>query len=83
MRNSVVAKAQRSPAARSKETTGITQDGLPVQSFQSLLADLATYCRIQATTPLNEKYVFTLYSKPTPTQKRAFDLIGITPERTQ
>jgi transposase len=83
LRNSVVAKAQRSPAARSKETTGLTQDGLPVQSFQSLLADLATYCRIQATTPLNEKYVFTLYSKPTQTQKRAFELIGITPERTQ
>jgi transposase len=83
MRNSVVAKAQRSPAARSKETTGITQDSLPVQSFQSLLADLATCCRIQATTPLNEKYVFTLYSKPTQTQKRAFELIAITPERTQ
>ncbi|RAU19989.1 hypothetical protein CU669_20725, partial [Paramagnetospirillum kuznetsovii] len=44
------------------------------------LGDLATYCRIQATTPLNENYVFTLTSRPTPTQKRAFELLGIAPE---
>ena len=83
MRNSVVAKAQRSPAAIAKETTGRTEDGLPVQSFQSLLRDLATCCRIQATTPLNENYVFTLTSRPTPTQTRAFELLGITPGCTQ
>ena len=39
--------------------------------------------RIQATTPLNENYVFTLTSRPTPTQKRAFELLGITPDCTQ
>ncbi len=83
MRNSAVTKAQRSPSAIAKETTGRTEDGLPVQSFQSLLGDLATYCRIQATTPLNENYVFTLTSRPTPTQKRAFELLGITPDCTQ
>ena len=83
MRDSVVAKAQRSPSAIAKQTTGRTADGLPVQSFQSLLGDLATYCRIQATTPLNENYVFTLTSRPTPTQKRAFELLGITPDCTQ
>ena len=49
-------KPQRSDAAKRKQTTGRTDDGLPVHSFQSLLADLATYCRIQATTALNEKY---------------------------
>ena len=73
LRNSVVAKAQRSPAARRKETTGLTEDGLPVHSFQSLLADLATYSRIQAATAINENYVFTLYSRPTPTQARALN----------
>src|SRR5208283_2782962 len=83
LRNSVVAKAQRSPAARRKETTGRTEDGLPVQSFQSLLADLATYCRMQAATALNENYVFTLYSRPTQTQARAFELLGVKPDRTQ
>jgi transposase len=83
MRNSPVAKAQRSPAAQRKETTGFTADGLPVQSFQSLLADLATYCRIHATTALNDKYEFTVYSKPNPTQARAFELLGVKPDCTQ
>ena len=83
MRNSPVAKAQRSPSARRKETTGFNAEGLPVQSFQSLLADLATYCRIQATTAINDKYEFTIYSRPNPTQARAFELLGIAPERTQ
>jgi DDE family transposase len=83
LRNSVVAKAQRSPAARPKETTGLTEDGLPVQSFQSLLADLATYSRMQAATAINENYVFTAYSRPTQTQARAFELLGVKPDRTQ
>jgi hypothetical protein len=82
LRNSAVAKAQRSPPAHRKETTGLTADRLPVQSFQSLLADLATYCRIQATTALNENYVFTLYSTPNQTQARAFELLGIKPDCT-
>lgn len=41
-RESPVAKAQRSPAAIKKQTTGLTPEGLPVHSFQTLLADLAT-----------------------------------------
>jgi hypothetical protein len=83
MRTSIVAKAERSETAIRKQTTGRTDDGLPVHSFQTLLADLATYCRIQATTVLNEKYVFTLHTKPTPIQQRAFELLGINPDRTQ
>jgi len=83
MRASIVAKAERSEAARRKQTTGLTDDGLPVHSFQSLLADLATYARIQATTALNDKYVFTLYTRPTPIQQRAFELLAVNPDRTQ
>jgi hypothetical protein len=82
-RKSAVAKAVRSPAARRKEITGLTQDGLPVHSFHSLLADLATFSRIKATTSANEKYIITLHSKPTQIQQRAFDLLGLKPERTQ
>src|SRR6202158_5309177 len=82
-RASIVAKAERSDAANRKQTTGRTADGLPVHSFQTLLADLGTYCRIQATTALNEKYIFTLHTRPTPIQKRAFELLGINPDRTQ
>ena len=83
MRVSIVAKAERSEAARRKQTTGLTDDGLPVHSFQSLLADLSTYSRIQATTVLNDKYVFTLHTRPTPIQQRAFELLAINPDRTQ
>jgi transposase len=83
MRTSIVARAERSEAATRKQTTGRTDDGLPVHSFQSLLADLATYSRIQATTALNEKYVFTLHTRPTPIQQRAFELLAINPDRTQ
>jgi hypothetical protein len=83
MRTGIVAKAERSQAAIRKQTTGRTDDGLPVHSFQTLLADLATYSRIQATTALNEKYIFTLHTRPTPTQQRAFQLLGINPDRTQ
>ena len=83
MRASIVAKAERSEAGRRKQTTGLTDDGLPVHSFQSLLADLATYARIQATTVLNDKYVFTLHTRPTPIQQRAFELLAVNPDRTQ
>jgi hypothetical protein len=83
MRAGVVAKAERSEAARRKQTTGRTDDGLPVHSFQSLLADLATYSRIQATTALNDKYVFTLHTRPTTIQQRAFELLAINPDRAQ
>ena len=83
MRVSIVAKAERSDAAIRKQTTGRTDDGLPVHSFRTLLADLATYSRIQATTALNEKYVFTLHTRPTTIQQRAFELLGINPDRTQ
>jgi hypothetical protein len=52
LRASVVAKAERSPAAVAKQTTGRTQDGLPVHSFQTLLGDLATLTRIPWSPPL-------------------------------
>src|SRR5271157_147037 len=45
LRESPVAKAQRSPAALAKSATGRTADGAPVHSFQTLVADLATLAR--------------------------------------
>src|SRR5207249_895518 len=55
MRACIVAKAERSDAARRKQTTGRTDDGLTVHSLPTLIADLATYCKIQATTALNAR----------------------------
>src|SRR5690348_18357194 len=52
-RRSVVAQAERSKAAISKQTTGMTPDGLPVHSFRTLLADLATLARNTIITAIN------------------------------
>ena len=70
--------AQPSKAAIKKQATGLTPDGLPVHSFRTLLADLATLARntiITAITPLHPLIVLT---RPTPIQQKAFDLLGLT-----
>ena len=82
-RASIVAKAQRSQAAKDKDATKNTPDGLPVHSLRTLFADLATFARLDVTTAADTNHVFTLYTRPTPLQSRAFDLLGINPERTQ
>ena len=82
-RTSPVAKAPRSPAARHKDTSGITPDGLPVHSYRSLLADLATVTRNEVTTPAAPDRTLILYPRLTPLQQKAFDLLGIDPACTQ
>ena len=82
-RASIVAKAQRSQAAKDKDAAKKTPDGLTVHSLATLIADLATLARIEAATAANENHVFTIFTRPTPLQSRAFDLLGIKPERTQ
>jgi hypothetical protein len=77
LRKSVVAQAQRSPAAVKKQTTGLTEDGLPVHSFRSLLADLATLARNIITTAITPNHPLTVVTRPTSIQQKAFDLLGI------
>jgi transposase len=76
-RRSVVALAQRSKAAVKKQTTGLTPDGLPVHSFQSLLDDLATLARNTITTAITPNYPLIVLTRPTPIQQKAFDLLGL------
>jgi Transposase, Mutator family len=76
-RQSVVTQARRSKAAVKKQTTGPTEDGLPVHSFRSLLADLATLARNTITTAISPHYPLTVLTRPTPVQQKAFDLLGI------
>ena len=47
-----------------------------MHSFTSLLADLATICanHIQ---PTNDLAAFTMITTPTPLQRRAFELLGV------
>jgi hypothetical protein len=75
LRRSVVAPAQRSKVAIKKQTTGMTPDGLPVHSFRTLLADLATLARNTIVTAINPLYPLTVV---TPVQQKAFDLLGLT-----
>ena len=77
LRSSAVAQAQRSKAAVKKQTTGVTPDGLPVHSFRSLLADLATVARNMIVTAINPLYPLTVVTRPTPVQQKAFDLLGV------
>ena len=77
LRTSIVAKAPRSLAAIAKQTFGTTPDGLPVHSFQSLLADLATLARNTVVTALSPDHEFTLHTRPTPIQQKALQLLDI------
>ncbi len=78
-RSSIVAPAQRSKAARRKAATKRTADGLPVHSFQSLLAELATFTRNTMAIAAAADDTFLLYPQPTPTQLRAFELLAVQP----
>ncbi|MFL5254733.1 MAG: IS1634 family transposase [Rhodopila sp.] len=77
-RRSVVAQAQRSKAAVRKQTTGLTPDGLPVHSFRTLLADLATLARNTIMTAITPLHPLMVVTRPTPIQQKAFDLLSLT-----
>lgn len=78
-RSSIVAPAQRSKAAHRKAATKRTDDGLAVHSFQSLLAELATFTRNTMAMAAAPQDTFLLYPQPTPTQLRAFELLAVQP----
>jgi hypothetical protein len=83
LRDNPVVKAQRSPSAIVKQTTGRTADGLPVHSFQSLLADFGTLARNTVVTVLAPGRPFVLTTRPTAIQQKAFDLLAIALACTQ
>ena len=76
-RTDPVAAAQRSNPALAKASRKRTEDDYPVHSFTSLLADLATICanHIQ---PAHDMPPFIMITTPTPLQRRAFELLGVT-----
>jgi transposase len=75
-RTSIVAPAQRSESAEQKAISKQTPDGLPVHSFRSLLADLATLTRNRMR--LGER-VFDMLATPTAVQQRVFELLRVRP----
>ena len=76
-RRSPVAPAARSPRALAKAAAKRTEGNLPVHSLDSLLADLATIClnQIQPADPALPS--FQLVTTPTPQQRRALELLGV------
>jgi transposase len=75
-RPSIVAKAERSAAAMRKITSKRTDDNLPVHSFQSLMADLATVTRNTMAMAHSPDTTFVIYPELTPVQARAFQLLA-------
>jgi hypothetical protein len=80
-RTSPVAKTEPSPAAQRKAARKRTDpaDGepLPVHSFHTRLGDLATLTR--NVVRLGRDRLTTILATPTRSQRRALDLLGVTP----
>jgi len=76
-RASVVAPAERSETAKKKAASKHTADGGPVHSFRTLLADLATITKNQTQPHLPDAPTFVKVTRPTQTQKKALDLLGV------
>ena len=67
--------AQRPRSRKSTRTS--TEDGAPVHSLRTLIAELATLVRNTCRTPgdLEHPATFDILTTPTPLQRRAFELL--------
>ena len=75
-----VAPAQPSASAKRKKTTRVTSDGLPIHSFDTLMAELGTRCRNRCRIKSDPDSVpFHHLTEPTPLQQRAFELLQLLP----
>jgi hypothetical protein len=78
-RASIVQPAPRSEAARAKDKTKQTEDGLPVHSFRTLLDDLGTLAKSRVRVRGESGSEFYELTHATTVQQRALDLLGVTP----
>lgn len=75
-----VKPAKPSASSKRKKALKLTADGLPVQSFQTLLAELGTLCRNRCRMGSDSSGpAFYQMTEPTSLQRRAFDLLGVYP----
>src|SRR5271157_4085339 len=65
-RPSPVAKAPRSDKAKAKDAGKRTEDGQPVHSFHTLIADLGTLCLNEAIAVTNPNYALTMTTRAYP-----------------
>lgn len=73
---SIVEPAKRSHSALRKAAKKNTEDGLPIHSFQTLLADLATITKNHIASE-ESSLVFDRVTRPTSLQKRALELLNV------
>jgi transposase len=79
-RRDPVLPAQATASAKRKKATHTTPDGLPVHSFESLIAELASRARNTYRLKSDDsKLTFKQVPAPTPTQRRAYELLGLLP----
>jgi transposase len=78
MRASIVQRAPRSEAALDKDMSKQTEDGLPVHSFRTMLADLGTLAKNRVRVKGGDGSTFYVLTQPTALQQRALDLLGVT-----
>ena len=79
LRSPIVALAQRSERAKAKDRTKRTEDDLAVHSFQTLIDDLATLAKNRISTDGATPCEFYELTQATEVQRRAFELLGVTP----
>jgi transposase len=77
LRESVVQPARRSRRARDKAQLKRTEQGWPVHSFQTLLADLATITKNRVQAKLTGAEPFDQTTRPTAFQQHVLDLLGV------
>jgi len=79
-RRDPVAPARPSAAAQRKKTQRVTEDGLPIHSFRTLMAELATRCRHRCRLKADpDSPVIEQDTEPTPLQNRVLELIRLFP----
>ena len=78
-RPSPVTPARPSPSARANASRKRAPDNLPVHSFRTLLADLATLTRNRVQPASEGAVAADVLTSPTPLQTQAFRLLGVRP----
>jgi transposase len=76
-RESIVSPAPRSEAAKKKDYFRRTPEGLPVQSFQCLLKDLATLCKNRVCWESCPQAEFERLTIPTELQHAVFEFLAL------
>jgi transposase len=76
--SSPVAPARRSASAQAKARTKRAPDGTAIQSFHDLLKNLATIVKNRIQPVLKSIAPFEIVTRPTPLQKHALQLLGLT-----